>query len=179
MRTTPKMVQAFRRGEWLAVLTSRHLVFDEWSTNHATFMDVLQDMLLTGQVMARPTRHLLVQDAVIVAGTIYPTIDLYAPNAVISWQRGTLIAERRGQCICSKDVVPQFGITDCPECMRSNATGRKRPLPVTHRRFEAFAFHFQVSLPERELCSLTNIDPQGLHAQEWKKRWRKMSYVQL
>lgn len=71
VRTTPKMVYAFRRSPaWRAALRQPQIyVFDEhWGTSGPGMHHVYHDMQLGGELSARPTRRILVQDIVFMRG---------------------------------------------------------------------------------------------------------------
>ena len=151
-RSTTRVLQAFRRmPTWQRTLQRSTLLgFDEWSTDESapSIFVAYQDMLLSGQLRARPAHRLFVQDAVIIQGRMWPTLDSFQASVNFTWRGGALLAERRGPCVCPRDSIPQFGITVCPECL--DRPGEVLPGVPTHRRLEVLAVHFQA----------------------WKKRWR-------
>jgi hypothetical protein len=118
-------------------------------------MSVFQQMLFAGELVARPTSRLLIQDAIIVSGATFPMIDSFGANVTIEWTAGRLVAQRDGVCVCPDDAIPQFGLTVCDECLAKR--GSVRTDVMLHRRLEILGFHFQ----------------------EWKKRWRKREYLKL
>ena len=155
MRATAKMMRAYERSENLQSMLHafRYQGFDEWGlSRRGSMMSVYQDMLLSGQLGVRPTSRLLVQDAVIVNGATFPTVDSYGANVSFEWRGGKLLAERDGVCVCPDDTVPQFGLTVCDQCLAKR--GMVLANVRTHRRVEVMGFHFQ----------------------EWKKRWRRAEY---
>ena len=120
-------------------------------------------MLLSGELRVRPTRQLLIQDTVYVPDQRkwghYPTISSFGALATFSWSRsahgGTLLAERRGACICSAQVWDNVDLASCPICLRR--PGRVYPKVTVHRRLKVLGFHFQV----------------------WKSLWRSTDGEQL
>ncbi len=158
-RSTPKMLQAFRRVPgWERVVTSnRHFRFDEWVARpQPSVMRAFQDMMLASQLNVLPARRLLVQDAVIILGTSFPLIN-HGRGAVANffWRGGRLELERHGPCMCPRDVVPVFGVSVCMDCLKN--PGRVLPKsvsPWTHRRLEVLGVHFT----------------------SWKKAWRRRKH---
>ena len=156
MRTEPKMMRAFERSpDWREALTRPdYSVFDEWWGEDIwkgkTMASVYQDMLLDGQLVAKPTRRLLVQDSIFIPGLrnngAYPTIELGANLLQVIWRRGSLTVARRGICICPAETF-QVGLTACQLCFSSPGT--------VFRDVEVF--HSAAVL--------------GFHFQEWKRSW--------
>lgn len=158
MRAVPKMLRAYERSADLHKMLAafRYQGFDEWGlARRGSMMSVFQDMLLAGELVARPTRRLLIQDTIIVSGTTYPMLDSFGANVSFDWSDGRLLAQRDGVCVCPDDAIPQFGLTVCDECLAKR--GSVRSGIVLHRRLEILGFHFQ----------------------EWKKRWRKREIQKL
>ena len=112
-RSTPKMLQAFRRvPNWQQVIASnKHVRFDEWVVEPPSIMYAFQQMLFASELRVQPAQHFLVQDTVIIRKRRYPRIDDYGANVSFHWRHGRLFVERDGPCICPKDVVPTYGIT--------------------------------------------------------------------
>ena len=149
MRTSQKMVHAFRRSRnWQLMLKSWYMGFDEWGTitqsngirDARSMAAVYLDMVLSGQLNARPSRRMLAQDTVIIRGMLYPTINAHAKLG-LWWRDGRLITERFGPCYCPNDVIPQYSITACEQCLDN--PGRLFKGVVTHRRLEVLGLHFQ------------------------------------
>eukprot|EP00966_Prymnesium_polylepis_P078672 1823432-Prymnesium_polylepis.1 len=147
------MVHAYRRSPaWRAALLHKsYYVFDEhWGNFGPSMQTVYHDMLLAGQLQARPTRRLLIQDTVYVPDQRkwghYPTIASFGAVASFTWSRsargGTLLAERRGPCVCSAQVWDNVDIASCSLCLRK--PGRIHAKVTVHRRLEVLGFHFQV-----------------------------------
>jgi hypothetical protein len=158
MRSVPKMLRAYERSADLAKMLAafRYQGFDEWGlARRGSMMSVFQQMLFAGELVARPTSRLLIQDAIIVSGATFPMIDSFGANVTIEWTAGRLVAQRDGVCVCPDDAIPQFGLTVCDECLAKR--GSVRTDVMLHRRLEILGFHFQ----------------------EWKKRWRKREYLKL
>ena len=158
MRSVPKMLRAYERSADLAKMLAafRYQGFDEWGlARRGSMMSVFQQMLFAGELVARPTSRLLIQDAIIVSGATFPMIDSFGANVTIEWAAGRLVAQRDGVCVCPDDAIPQFGLTVCDECLAKR--GSVRTDVMLHRRLEILGFHFQ----------------------EWKKRWRKREYLKL
>ena len=174
----PKMAHAFRQNPaWEQVLRNPHLdVFDEWRDGdmatckggkgrawartpkktvcpsmYATF----QEMLLAGNLRPHPTQRMLVQDTVIIPGQVYPTVDSHRAKVSLTWRRGQLEITRDGPCLCPNDVVPQFGITVCAQCLTH--PGELLKSIHTSRQVQILGFHFQA----------------------WKKRWRRTEFKLL
>ena len=151
MRSVPRILEAFRHSsEWRTMLASpAYAVFDEWG--HAasgggavTMVKVWLDMLLSGRLVARPTVRYFVQDVIVQQGHSFP--NLWTRGRLnVTWRDGALTVERDGPCICPNDVVPQFVLTTCPECLDS--TQKKPPAIVrsshARRHVDAVALHFQ------------------------------------
>ena len=158
MRAVPKMIRAYERSHDLRkmMLAFHYQGFDEWGlSQRGSMMSVYQDMLLQGELVVRPTRRLLIQDAVIITGATFPMVDSFGANVSIEWSEGKLLAARDGVCVCPDDTIPQFGLTFCDRCLAKRGTVLRNV--ITHRRLEIFGFHFQ----------------------EWKKRWRKRELKML
>lgn len=158
MRSVPKMLRAYERSADLAKMLAafRYQGFDEWGlARRGSMMSVFQQMLFAGELVARPTSRLLIQDAIIVSGATFPMIDSFGANVTIEWAAGRLVAQRDGVCVCPDDAIPQFGLTVCDECLAKR--GSVRTDVMLHRRLEILGFHFQ----------------------EWKKRWRKREYLKV
>ena len=257
MRANDKMVNAYRRGAWRRMLRSPvYMRFDEWggeldrfdpnasmaSTRRvtseggfdlhgegsATMRAVYLEMMLSGQLCARPTRRLLVQDNIVQRGrhsemSKWPSwrghsgprlcglismhlkawgcpphsgkathhlrfhreavalepeaaqVDKSTPSGSrsrhnfasghfpglnfratteVRWKRdGSLIAERHGPCICPNDIVAQYGLSMCSQCLRN--PGENLMQVTTHRRLEVLGFHFL----------------------SWKKVWRSREHA--
>ena len=163
MRSTDKMLYAFKRGLlWQPMLHRifEYFAFDEWGQSHPwgeknrpSMLNVFMDMWLGGELLARPTRGLLIQDVVVKKGMRFPRIDQMAQVAFY-WRHGSLVAEREGLCNCPNDDIRQFGLSVCAECLKQPGA---RLLNVTHRRLEVFGVHFQ----------------------EFKKQWRQGGFDQL
>ena len=181
MRANRKMIFAFRRSPvWRRILRARdYSFFDEWNNIDppGTMMAVYQDMFLAGELLARPTTRVLIQDVVMQRGRSYPSIaawgaqvslslhacgGAYASSSAahlqislalqvnLSWRHGGLFAERHGICICPNDVIAHsIALTVCPECLM--LPGQALRGIVTHRHLQALGFHFQ----------------------DWKKQWAK------
>lgn len=148
VRTTPKMVNAFRRSpSWRAALRQPSIyVFDEhWGSSGPGMHHVYQDMLLGGELRVRPTRRMLVQDIVFLRGKrrkgLYPTIASFGARASISWHEGTLVAQRDGPCVCSAQVW-DIDLGSCAECLTQ--PDRVHEGIRVRRRVEVVGFHFQV-----------------------------------
>ena len=140
-RSTPKMLQAFRRvpGWEQVILNQRHARFDEWVVEPPSIMVAFSEMLLASELRVQPAQRFLVQDVVIIRKRRYPRIDDYGAHVSFAWRNGRLFVERDGPCICPKDVVPIYGITTCLECFHNPGV----VLPTqTHRRLEVLGFHF-------------------------------------
>lgn len=79
-----------------------------WGTSGPGMHHVYHDMLLAGELAARPTRRFLTQDMVFLRGKrqkgLYPTIASFGARATISWHAGTLTAFRDGPCVCSAQI---------------------------------------------------------------------------
>ena len=110
VRTSPKMVLAYRRSPyWRAALRQPTIyVFDEhWGTSGPGMHQVYHDMHLSGQLGARPTRQLLLQDIVFMRETAQRTLP---DDCVVRSERphhvelGQLTALRDGPCVCSAQV---------------------------------------------------------------------------
>ena len=158
MRSVPKMLNAYNRSPDLHKMLAafRYQGFDEWGlAKRGSMMRVYQDMLFAGELVARPTMRLLVQDAIIINGASFPMVDSFGANVSFEWTQGKLVAQRDGVCVCPDDVIPQFGLTVCDECLAKR--GSIRAGIMLHRRVEILGFHFQ----------------------EWKKRWRKREIIRL
>lgn len=158
MRSVPKMIRAYERSPDLRkmMLAFHYQGFDEWGlAQRGSMMSVYQEMLLGGELVARPTQRLLVQDAVIVTGAPFPTVDSFGANVSFKWADGKLVATRAGVCLCPDDSIPQFGLTFCDRCLAQRGSVLRDV--ITHRRVEILGFHFQ----------------------EWKKRWRKKEIAML
>ena len=148
MRTIPKMIMAFRRSpHWrVAAQTNYYQAFDEWGHAESewgasTMAKVYLDMLLEDNLRARPTAAFFVQDTIVSQGRSYPTIDSYNARVNITWRGGLLVAEREGPCVCPQDVVPQFALSTCAQCLFS--PGAVLSGSRTRRRVDAVGFHFQ------------------------------------
>ena len=182
MRTSAKLVHAFRRAAWLRMLrTDGYTHFDEYGGDVDAFnvtgkdakagvpdlgprstlagegnwgmRAVYMDLVLSGELNARPTRRLLIQDTVVVQGTVYPTISSYGARVGVRWQAGRLTVSRYGPCVCPNDIVPQFGLTQCERCIRAPGKALLGQ-PWRSRRLEVLGFHYQA----------------------WKKAWRRAEY---
>ena len=168
MRSTPKMLRAYERHpRWRdMVFDEKYRSFDEWgSSEYGSMTQVYLDMYLAGELRPRPTTRLLVQDTIIVSFEAakrqarfrvpHPGIEQGKALVAIWWRAGALWVEREGACWCSSDTIAQYGIATCHECLHE--PGARLHNVSTHRRFEAFAFHFQL----------------------WKKEWRQQEYALL
>ena len=149
VRTSPKMVLAYRRSPyWRAALHQPTIyVFDEhWGTSGPGMHQVYHDMHLSGQLGARPTRQLLLQDIVFMRGKrhkgLYPTIASYGASARITWSSGRLTALRDGPCVCSAQVWDNVDLGGCAECLTQ--PDRVHESIRVRRRLPALGFHFQV-----------------------------------
>lgn len=166
MRAVPKMVMAFRRSpHWrAAALTTYYQAFDEWGHAESdwgasTMAKVYLDMLLEDNLRARPTAAFFVQDTIVTQGRSYPTIDSYNSRVNITWRAGALVAEREGPCVCPRDVVPQFALSMCAQCLFS--PGVVVPASRTHRRVDAVGFHFQGWKRKQQFRRATAMACQG------------------
>ena len=78
---------------------------------------------------------------------------LHSPAALqvtFWWDRGVLVGERIGMCICPNDVIAHsISITVCPECLMM--PGQALRGITTHRRLPLLGVHFQ----------------------DWKKQWSR------
>lgn len=182
MRANLKMVHAYRRSAWRQVLRSPfYMRFDEWGgeldhydanasssgrrvaseggfdhdgEGSATMRAVYSDMVLSGELCARPTRRLLVQDTIVQLGRHFPSLNTFGGQTELRWMRdGRLIAERIGPCVCPRNVVAQFGLSMCSQCLRNPGANLKQV--TTHRRLEVLGFHFLY----------------------WKKNWRMREHA--
>jgi hypothetical protein len=153
------MIRAFERSEvWRqAVQHNGYWVFDEWwGTLGGSMMDVYHQMLLEGELRARPTRLALAQDTVVLneRGTgSWIAIDRGAAVRG-AWRTGVLVGQRTGPCLCPNDTAftPIAGLSSavlsgCTACLRQQ--GAVRVEVTVHR----------------------NVELLGLHFQDWKKRW--------
>ena len=155
VRTTPKMVFAYRRSPaWRAALRQKSIwVFDEhWGTaaglqssGGGSMHHVYHNMLLSGELKVRPTSRLLVQDIVFMPGKrnrgLYPTIASFGATARFDWEGGRLVAHRDGPCVCSAQIW-DFDIGGCAECLTQ--PGRVHTSVRVKRTTEVLGFHFQV-----------------------------------
>ena len=142
-RSTARVLQAFRGAGWReAVRSPGYSVFDEWhGRGSATnFGHALLEMHLNGKLRPKPTSRLFLQDAVSGGRAL-----MERPAALrATWARGRLRVAYRGPCYCSKDVVPQFAIAHCSECVfRAGAT----PDVTVARDLEVLAYHMLYTKP--------------------------------
>eukprot|EP00966_Prymnesium_polylepis_P209105 4844184-Prymnesium_polylepis.1 len=159
VRSTHKMLRAFERSDvWRqAVRHDGYWVFDEWwGQRGGSIMDVYHQMLLDGELRARPTRLALAQDTVVLnehgTGT-WRTIDSGA-TVSCAWRGGLLVGERTGPCLCPNDTMhtpiaalSSTVLSGCTACLRQQ--GAAHAALTVHRSVELL----------------------GLHFQTWKKRW--------
>ena len=158
LRTTPKMIHAFRRSaHWRRALLQPTLyVFDEhWGASGPGMHHVLRAMVLADELRARPTRRMLVQDMIFRGergngkwSGLYPTLDSYGADVAVGWRRGALLAARDGPCACSKQVW-DVTLSSCAECLTQPGV----LLREVHMRVRAAVL--------------------GLHFQVWKVMWAR------
>ena len=150
MATSRKMIRAFERSSmWReALLMPEAAIFDEWWSElgvegHSMY-GVFQSMLLHGELRAAPMSRLLLQDSIFIPdarrGGRYPGVERYADRIDVRWERGRLVAERVGACMCPQDTF-QIGLTVCAQCLQH--PGRIFKGQRIEVRLEALGFHFQ------------------------------------
>ena len=173
MRATPRMVRAFERSpHWKdAALKGYYQAFDEWGHAESgwgasTMAKVYLDMLLEDNLRARPTASFFVQDTIVVQGRAYPTIDSYNARVNITWRAGALVVERDGPCVCPNDVVPQFALSMCPQCLFT--PGAVLSESRTRRRVESVGFHFQGWKRKQEFRRATAMECTGGYARGFR-----------
>lgn len=137
-RSEARVLDIFRRhqGWHSAVTTPGYNVYDEWhgKAPEASFMNALLEEHLNGRLKPRPTSRLFLQDVV------GPHNLWDKPAQVrIDWARGALAASYDGPCVCAKDIVQQFSIAQCAQCVRN--AGEKLAGVVVHRKLEILAYH--------------------------------------
>lgn len=158
MRSTPKMVNAFRRSPaWRRALQQPTIyVFDEqFGSDGPSMVDVFRDMWVAGELEARPTRRLLVQDMLYLGRRskgLYPSIASFGAKVDFEWRRGALLAERLGPCACSRQLW-DVTLSTCAEC-------RQRPGEV---------------LSGTRMHVRTHV--LGVHLQVWKKQWGRAAFA--
>lgn len=148
IRTTPKMVYAFKRSPaWRTALRQRSIyVFDEhWGSSGPGMHHVYHSMLMSGELRARPTQRFLVQDMVFMRGKrhrgLYPTIASFGAVAKLTWNNGALVAARDGPCVCSAQVW-DIDLGGCAECLTQ--PDRLHQAIRVRRHAYILGFHFQV-----------------------------------
>ena len=139
-----------------------------------TMADVYRDMVLHGELLARPTVKLLVQDTVFIPRArkhgLYPGFE-WGANVSVSWKRGKLVVERNGSCLCPQDTF-QFGLTACSRCLAF--PGRVFSEVQSHHRAEVLGFHFQQWKRNWTIPSGRPIPAHSQHAMElWRKQQSK------
>ncbi|KAL1507818.1 hypothetical protein AB1Y20_006317 [Prymnesium parvum] len=159
MRNSTKMIRAFERSDFWrqAVTFDGYWVFDEWwGTRGPSMMDVYYEMLLQGELNARPTRMAIAQDTVVLnegGRGIFITIDQHAAVRA-EWRGGRLFGVRTGPCLCPNDTaftpiaaLSSTVLSGCTACLRRQGA----------------------VLAEQQVTRHTEL--LGLHFQTWKKRW--------
>jgi len=170
MRTTDKMVQAFRRSpSWRAALEADEVVaFDEWWGREAMW-DVYQEMALGGELRARPTQRPLAQDTLYLRGA-EPQVRLLDQDAArlnFTWRDGALWGERRGACVCTKDLAragylgSQTTLSGCAACQRRGDANGFHSEPEAGEVLEGVQIHRKLEL-------------LGVHFTSWKNRWKRL-----
>ena len=122
---------------------------------------VYHQMLLAGELRARSTRRMLVQDIVFMRGQrrkgLYPTIASFGASASVTWTDGRLVASREGPCVCSAQVWDNVDIGSCAECLTQPDRVHKEIM--VKRRVEVVGFHFQVfKMAWRQSSKRTNLE---------------------
>jgi hypothetical protein len=159
-RSERRVLDIFRRhAGWREALTTPgYDVYDEWhgKAPERTFMHALLEEHLNGRLRPRPTARLFLQDVV------GPRNLWDRPASVrVRWERGALVAAYDGPCVCAKDMVPQFSIAQCAQCVRR--PGEKLENVVVTRELEVLAYHmlsakFHVVDVEPRLANCSRFD---------------------
>ena len=159
-RSERRVLDIFRRhAGWREALTTPgYDVYDEWhgKAPERTFMHALLEEHLNGRLRPRPTARLFLQDVV------GPRNLWDRPASVrVRWEGGALTAAYDGPCVCAKDMVPQFSIAQCAQCVRR--PGEKLENVVVKRELEVLAYHmlsakFHVVDVEPRLANCSRFD---------------------
>jgi len=159
-RSTHKLLHAWERipGWRTALADPRYRALDEWWGVRPSFSDILYDMTLDGNLVARPTARPLVVDVI----NLFSGKDRAAQQEVAfsrrevpldglgatfnaTLARGRLMVERRGPCVCARDaIVSQLGtssLATCAECTRHGFHIGQAGRNIS-RRVEVLGLHF-------------------------------------
>ena len=157
VRSEPKLVHAYVRSRnWRKLLLDRvNRQFDEWGSHpdYGSMAEVYLTMGLAGELRARPTRRLFVQDTIFRRHSRHILVNQMTTHTTATWRRGALLFERRGGCVCADDSAANFGVSMCHECVKGGP-GAVFADVITHRKLEVLALHFQT----------------------WKKHWRRNAF---
>ncbi|KAL1510676.1 hypothetical protein AB1Y20_006972 [Prymnesium parvum] len=136
----PDLLRAFEGAPaWRAAVASpRYFAFDEWwgplGASHS-FSGALHALTWSGRLSPRPTRAMLVTDAVSMAGRMRRT------NITLSFRAGALRAEYVGPCLCSDNQF-ELALYSCPACILPSNRGREIRAAPLRRAVTPLGVHF-------------------------------------